>query len=52
MPEYADHRDVREFLWRTCRIVYLVRDYAIEVPTIFEDRRLFPTGVLPEDEHR
>lgn len=51
VPEYADHRDVREFLRRTYRIVYRIRDDAIEVLTIFEGHRLFPTGVLPEDEH-
>jgi len=50
VPEYADRGDIREVLRRTYRIVYRVRDEAIEVLTIFEGHRLFPQGALPEDE--
>lgn len=50
VPEYADRGDIREVLRRTYRIVYRVRDEAIEVLTIFEGHRLFPQGAVPEDE--
>lgn len=49
VPECADRGDIREVLRRTYRIVYRVRDEAIEVLTIFEGHRLFPQGALPED---
>ena len=42
VPEYADRSDIREVFRRKCRIVYRVRDEAIEVLTIFEGHRLFP----------
>ena len=50
VPEYADRHDIREVLRRTYRIVYRVRDDAIEVLTIFEGHRLFPKGVVPDDD--
>ncbi len=50
VPEHADRGDFREVFRRTYRIVYRVRDEAIDVLTIFEGHRLFPPGVLPEDE--
>jgi plasmid stabilization system protein ParE len=50
VPEYADRGDIREVFRRTYRIVYPVRDEAIDVLTIFEGHRLFPHGALPEDE--
>lgn len=49
VPEFADRGDLREVLRRTYRVVYRVRDEAIEVLTIFEGHRLFPQGALPED---
>ena len=48
VPEYADRGDIREVLRRTYRIVYRVREEAIEVLTIFEGHRLFPEGVVPD----
>ena len=50
VPEYADRENIREIFRRTYRIVYRVGDDAIEVLTIFEGHRLFPTEVLPEND--
>jgi len=48
VPEYSDRHDIREVLRRRYRIVYRVREDAIEVLTIFEGHRLFPDGVVPD----
>ena len=48
VPEYTDRQDLREMLRRTYRIVYRVRNEAIEVLTIFEGHRLFPTEAVPD----
>jgi len=48
VPEYADRQDIREVVRRTYRIVYRVREDAIEVLTIFEGHRLFPEDVAPD----
>ncbi len=50
VPEYTDCQDLREMLRRTYRIVYRVRDESIEVLTIFEGHRLFPTEAVPDDD--
>ena len=50
VPEYAEREDIREVLRRTYRIVYRVSDDVIEVLTIFEGHRLFPTETVPDDE--
>jgi toxin ParE1/3/4 len=43
------HRDdIREVFVRTYRIVYRVREDAIDVLTVFEGHRLFDTTDLPE----
>jgi Plasmid stabilisation system protein. len=48
VPEYADHHELREILRRTYRIVYRIRDSAIEVVTIFEGHRRFPDDAVSE----
>jgi len=48
VPEHADRHDLREVLRRTYRIVYRVRDNAIEVVTIFEGHRLFPDDAVSD----
>ena len=50
VPEYADRRDIREVFRRTYRVVYRVRDEAIEVLTIFEGHRLFPEEAIPDSD--
>lgn len=41
--------DVREVFVRTYRIVYRIREARIDVLTVFEGRRLFPSDVSSED---
>ena len=48
VPECAGRQNIREVLRRTYRVVYCVRDDAIEVLTIFEGHRQFPTDAVPE----
>lgn len=48
VPEFADRRDLREILRRTYRIVFQVREESIQVLTIFEGHRLFPTVPVPD----
>lgn len=43
VPELG-RADVREVFLRTYRIVYAIRDDAIDVLTVFEGHRLFPDG--------
>jgi len=50
VPEHADRRDIREVLRRTYRIVYRVRDEAIEMLTIFEGHRLLPEEAIPDSD--
>jgi toxin ParE1/3/4 len=40
--------DIREVFLRTYRIVYRIREDAIDVLTVFEGHRLFDTTDLPE----
>lgn len=47
VPELLRH-DIREVFVRTYRIVYRVREDAIDVLTVFEGHRLFDTTDLPE----
>ncbi len=49
VPEFAERGDIREVIRRRYRIVYRVRDDAIEVLTIFESHRLFPRTAGPSD---
>ncbi len=48
VSEYAERHDIREVLRRTYRIVYRVRERAIEVLTIFEGHQLFPERIVPD----
>ena len=50
VPEYTGRQEIREQLIRTYRIVYRVRDEVIEVLTIFEGHRLFPTEAVSEED--
>jgi len=50
VPEYADRQDLREVFRRTYRIVYRVSGDAIELLTIFEGHRLFPSDAMPDDD--
>jgi len=47
VPEHS-RAELREVLLRAYRIVYLVGDDSIEVLTVFEGHRLFPTGVASD----
>ena len=50
VPELA-REDVRDALLGTYRIVYRVTDERVEVLTVFEGHRLFPTDIAqPEDD--
>jgi toxin ParE1/3/4 len=44
VPE-KDREDIREVLLRNYRIVYRVQENAIQVLTVFEGHRLFPSDV-------
>ena len=50
VPEFAARDDIREVLRHTYRIVYAVGDTTINVLTIFEGHRLFPSDVVPKSE--
>ena len=47
VPEHS-RPDLREVLLRGYRIVYLVREDAIEILTVFEGHRLFPRDAVPD----
>jgi toxin ParE1/3/4 len=49
VPEFAERGDLREVIRRRYRIVYRVRDDAIDVLTIFEARRIFPRGAVSSE---
>lgn len=49
VPEFR-RPDLRERILRHFRVVYLLRQEGIEVVTIFEGHRQFPSNVVPDEE--
>jgi len=52
VPEITNRDNIREILRRTYRTVYLVKEDAIIVLTIFEGHHLFPDDALQSPEQR
>src|SRR5215813_6973886 len=46
VPEFG-RADLREVFLRSYRIVYVVHEHEIEIVTVFEGHRLFPSDVEP-----
>ncbi len=44
VPEFQ-REDIRELLLRNYRIVYRIREVAVDVLTVFEGHRRFPNGI-------